>query len=209
MSTPSKHHHNLNVPFSSTLVESNEPPEEEEMMALLALSHTMTEHQLYLAMLSEVSTQASLTGQFGVRRLMRLTGLSSYSSIRRGCIGLISKRSIEKIDNVEDCKSAIYRVFKPQDIFERRCEVGIAPFPQEISSCKYNEVFCRVIKNVVGRYNLSRRESLVALFCAKGLSNIEIGDKLKITDKTVKYHLKHIFIKLGIKRRTELIERLL
>ena len=38
---------------------------------------------------------------------------------------------------------------------------------------------------------------------AQGLSNKEIGEKLFITEKTVKNHLTNIFQKLGVSDRTQ------
>ncbi len=66
----------------------------------------------------------------------------------------------------------------------------------------------QVIDQLVQRHNLSRRQAQVALKCAEGLSNAEIGAKLLIRQETVKFHLRNIFIKFGVKRRTELIVHL-
>ncbi len=65
------------------------------------------------------------------------------------------------------------------------------------------------LERVVNGYDLSRREAQVALCCAEGLTNAEIGDRLCITEQTVKFHMRHLFIKLGVRRRAELISRLL
>jgi DNA-binding CsgD family transcriptional regulator len=62
---------------------------------------------------------------------------------------------------------------------------------------------------VVERNDLSRREALVILCCALGLSNAEIGARLHISEQTVKSHLRQVFDKFGVKRRTELVSRLL
>jgi DNA-binding CsgD family transcriptional regulator len=43
----------------------------------------------------------------------------------------------------------------------------------------------------------------------EGLTNAEIGLRLLVSEQTVKFHLRHIFIKFGVKRRAELISRLL
>ena len=72
-----------------------------------------------------------------------------------------------------------------------------------------NQFFERAIKRVVANNNLSRREVQVALCCVEGLTNAEIGNRLSVGEQTVKFHLRHIFIKFGVKRRTELISRLL
>jgi len=51
---------------------------------------------------------------------------------------------------------------------------------------------------------LSEREEEVTKWAARGLSNLEIGEKLGIEIGTVKLHLHHIFVKLGLRNRTEL-----
>ena len=38
----------------------------------------------------------------------------------------------------------------------------------------------------------------------KGLSNSEIGRQLKVSEATIKVHLTHIFLKLGVRNRTAL-----
>jgi len=65
------------------------------------------------------------------------------------------------------------------------------------------------INRIAERKDLSRREAEVALCCAEGLTNVEIGKRLYISEQTVKFHLRHIFVKYGVRRRTELISQLL
>ena len=48
---------------------------------------------------------------------------------------------------------------------------------------------------------LSPREREVMLLAAKGFANKTIGQKLKVTEGTVKIHLHRIYQKLGIKSR--------
>jgi DNA-binding CsgD family transcriptional regulator len=178
-------------------------------MALLALSHTPIEHQLYQAMLDELRAVRGRVGVFGVRRLMILTGLRSYSSVRRGCLGLLNKLSIESARNGDPQQRAAYVVFSPEEIFARRRAAGVAPYPKEAQVCEGNAALALAVESIVRRHDLSRREALVILCCAEGMSNAEIGAKLHISEQTVKFHLRHIFIKFGVKRRTELVSRLL
>ena len=182
-------------------------------MALLALSHTAIEHRLYLAMLDETRAAEGRAGAFSVRRLMTLTGLNSYSTIRRGRAGLLRKLSIDSENGSEDQdaqrEGVTYFVFTPEEIFARRRAAGIAPYPREVQAYKENDAFSLAIERVVEHHGLSRREAQVALCCAEGISNAEIGEKLFISEQTVKFHLRHIFVKFGVKRRGELISRLL
>jgi DNA-binding NarL/FixJ family response regulator len=50
---------------------------------------------------------------------------------------------------------------------------------------------------------LSERESAVLAAVAQGLSNRQIGEKLWISEQTVKFHLRNIYRKLGLTSRTE------
>lgn len=59
--------------------------------------------------------------------------------------------------------------------------------------------------NAKGFNLLSKREEQVARQAAEGLSNHEIAQQLNLSDHTVKNHLFHIFDKLGISSRVELV----
>jgi DNA-binding CsgD family transcriptional regulator len=54
------------------------------------------------------------------------------------------------------------------------------------------------------KYQLSKREIEIVGWVCKGLTNDEIGEKLYISRFTVETHLKNIFDKTRVKRRTEL-----
>jgi DNA-binding CsgD family transcriptional regulator len=190
-------------------------------MALVALSHTPVERRLYAAMYAAMlaamnqRTDQSETRPdvFTVRALMELTGIVSLSTIRRGLEGLVAKFSVEREvkangNGARDHTSA-YRVFKPEEVIARREERGMKSYAKGIESSAGNRSFERVIQRVVENRNLSRREAQVALCCVEGLTNAEIGLRLLVTEQTVKFHLRHIFIKFGVKRRAELISRLL
>jgi len=51
---------------------------------------------------------------------------------------------------------------------------------------------------------LTDRERQIVRLVSEGLSNKEIGRRLKITDGTIKVHLHHIFEKLQVSNRTAL-----
>lgn len=191
------------------LGEHNEPFQGQPTMALVALSHTPVEHRLYRAMLLAAEENKKAAVMLTGRRLMTITGIRSLSTIRRGLDGLLSKLSIER-EQRNDCNGAremgaAYRVFKPDEVIVRRREQGLAG----IESGEVNHSFERAIARVVEHRNLSRREAQVALCCVEGLTNAQIGSRLRVTEQTVKFHLRHIFIKFGVRRRAELISRLL
>ncbi len=181
-------------------------------MSLVALSHTQLEHRLYATMLSETATREVRVGLFSARQLMTLTDVRSLSTLRRGLDGLIAKLSIERQGNGRNGNGEHgrqYIVYSPDEILARRNEMGVASYPREVRIKEGNQYFERAIKRVVGNNNLSRREAQVALCCVEGLTNAEIGARLSVGEQTVKFHLRHIFIKFGVKRRAELISRLL
>jgi DNA-binding NarL/FixJ family response regulator len=55
-----------------------------------------------------------------------------------------------------------------------------------------------------GQASLTTRELQVASLAVEGLSNREIAEKLVVTVKTVEWHLKHVFEKLGVRSRRDL-----
>lgn len=59
--------------------------------------------------------------------------------------------------------------------------------------------------NAKGASLLSKREEEVVRLVAEGLSNQEIAQQLRLSNHTVKNHLFHIFDKLGISSRVELV----
>ena len=190
-------------------------------MALLALTHTRAEHGLYEAMLAETCSTESRAASFSIRRLMELTGLTSYSTVRRTLRGLLRKLSIESGENGENVQNdengsrprgsggSTFRVYGPEEIFSRRLAAGRDPYPEEVGGFERRAAFTSALKRVVGKSDLSRREAQVALLCTRGLTNAEIGRRLGVTEQTVKFHMRHALIKFGVRRRAELISHLL
>jgi DNA-binding CsgD family transcriptional regulator len=181
--------------------------------ALLALSHSPAEHVLYEALLAAASgLGSSLVESLSLRRLLELTGLGSYTTLRRARAGLVTKLSIEcrrAAEGADGRSGSSYQVYGLHEIFERRRRAGLEPYPKEFRSHAADGCFYAGLERVVCGYGLSRREAQVAMCCAEGLTNAQIGMKLCITEQTVKFHMRHLFIKFGVRRRGELISRLL
>lgn len=195
------------------LGEKSEHSDFECALALVALSHTPVEQRLYSAMLS-ASSENSNDNEFTARRLVELTEIRSLSTIRRGLEGLLVKlsiaRSVKRNANGRREQAMAYRVFSPAEVMTRRNENGVMGQLDRVSSVNNgNHSFDRAIARVAENLMLSRREAQVALCCVEGLTNAEIGKRLDVSEQTVKFHLRHIFIKFGVRRRAELISRLL
>jgi DNA-binding CsgD family transcriptional regulator len=194
-----------------SLVENLEQPAGGEAMALVELSHTSVEHRLYSAMLTEISLVGTRVASFSTRRLMSLSGVNGYSSVRRGLAGLINKLSIDRQkvagDNGGRRPDTVYLVFTPAEIVARRRAMGLPAYASEVEE-QGGASLGRALRRVVDVKSLSRREAQVALCCAQGLTNAEIGSRLKVSEQTVKFHLRNIFSKFGVKRRAELVSRL-
>ena len=59
-----------------------------------------------------------------------------------------------------------------------------------------------------GRENLSDRELEVALLAASGLSQQEIAVRLSVSGNTVRTHIRHVYDKLGVHNRIQLVRTL-
>jgi DNA-binding CsgD family transcriptional regulator len=179
---------------------------------MLALTHTPSEHCIYQALLVEVLAIRTRVCTFSLRQIMTLTQLPNYSAIRRGIRGLVEKLSIEqhKIAGAGVApQMEVFLVFTPAEVFARRAAVQFAVLPSPENTTESNKGFAQAIERLAERYDLSRRESQVALCCVQGMTNAQIGEQLYICEQTVKFHLRHVFVKYGVKRRAELISRLL
>jgi len=59
----------------------------------------------------------------------------------------------------------------------------------------------------VKRFGISKREHEVLSLMAHGFSNQEIADKLFVSLNTIKTHSANLFSKLGVRRRTQAIQK--
>jgi DNA-binding NarL/FixJ family response regulator len=47
------------------------------------------------------------------------------------------------------------------------------------------------------------RENEILVLVAEGLTNSQIARRLRVSDNTVKFHLQNLYLKLGVRNRTE------
>jgi DNA-binding CsgD family transcriptional regulator len=193
------------------LGEQGEPLDSAYALALVALSHTPVEQRLYAAMLSH---QAQLSGGpvLTARRLTSLSGIQSLSTVRRALEGLITKLSIARELNPRVGRRngvSAYKPYTPVEIIARRRQRGQDVMNEHVRTQARNGKFERAVARVAENPRLSRREAEVTLCCVEGLTNAEIGSRLGVSEQTVKFHLRHVFIKFAVKRRAELISKLL
>src|SRR5437773_2427679 len=145
---------------------------QEQGLALVALSHTVVEHQLYCAMLAEISSVGTRVASFTTRGLMSLTGIGGYSTVRRGLTGLGNKLSIERQkvagNNGNHQPPTVYLVFTPKEILERRRAVGLPAYPKGVESEHGAHSLGRAIRRVVDVGSLTRREAKWRFAAPKG-----------------------------------------
>jgi DNA-binding NarL/FixJ family response regulator len=113
-------------------------------------------------------------------------------SFRAGAKGLFSLH--EPVDVLPEC---IRRVHEGQ-IWADRTQTTIA-----IEALESGLIFGR--GKTKGIKSLSQREVQVVQAVAEGLTNCEIGERLGISQHTVKNHLFRVFDKLGVSNRIELL----
>lgn len=131
-------------------------------------------------------------------RILVLTGLvhaeQHQQAIRLGAIGLVQKAQafdvlIHAIEHVADGEAWL----DPGLVASVLTDMSRAPGETQLDP------------EVAKIASLTERErEVVALIC-EGLQNRSIGERLAITETTVRHHLTSIFAKLGVDNRLELV----
>ena len=85
---------------------------------------------------------------------------------------------------------------------ERNCTDVLASLPEPDHAPRFREK----CEHVAGRYGLSARELEVLILMAKGRSASRVAEDLGVTLATINSHVNHIYRKLGVHSRQELID---
>jgi DNA-binding CsgD family transcriptional regulator len=85
--------------------------------------------------------------------------------------------------------------------------VGAHPFLERVEADLTGSGLRASARSKRSVLDLTEREQDVAALVAKGLTNRETATELYISEKSVEYHLRNVFAKLGISKRTELRQR--
>jgi len=64
------------------------------------------------------------------------------------------------------------------------------------------------LREVAASAGLTAHELQVALLVAGGATNREVGMRLLLSPRTIEFHLRNIYAKIGVRSRTELASRL-
>jgi DNA-binding CsgD family transcriptional regulator len=197
------------APETYPLGEKSGPSNAVYALALVSLSHTPTEQKIYAAMLAS-ALASHYEYFFTTRELISLAGVQSPTTIRRALDGLLAKLSIERVPKTNGKRDhgGGYRFYTPVEVLSRRKLNGSVKDDLDHSRLR-NDSFDRAVARVAENPLLSRREAQVALCCVEGLTNAQIGERLEVSEQTVKFHLRHVFVKFGVKRRAKLISKLL
>ncbi|MBN1125249.1 MAG: helix-turn-helix transcriptional regulator [Sedimentisphaerales bacterium] len=128
-------------------------------------------------------------------------------TMREDCLQLINSHdttscfSHNRIISTQDGE----RYYVKYTLINQPCEDLILPyFIININGLTKNADKEEIGVVLIKDYGLSEREEKIAQYVGLGLTNKEIGEKLGISQFTVQSHLRNIFEKTGIKRRSQL-----
>jgi DNA-binding NarL/FixJ family response regulator len=121
-----------------------------------------------------------------------------FECLQAGAIGFIPKSMArpEFIDALQGILSG--KPYLPSSVLRRSADSGNLPKPAAEKSIPDQ-------KTSASELGLTPREHQVVGWLVQGKSNKEIARRLGIQEQTVRNHLRPIFLKFGVVRRTELM----
>ena len=115
------------------------------------------------------------------------------SAIQLGVAGILSSETTR-----ESLCEAITKVMKGEYFFG---QAGLASLVQ----CATNRNENTAIQNSARRFGITRRELDIVKEVAAGYTTMEIAERLSLSTNTLKHHMSHIYDKLGVSNRLELV----
>lgn len=156
-------------------------------------------------------------GQRGIGIALRIQGAVTEGAegveLLQGAADVLggTRARLQHAHALADLGAALRRVNRRKDAREplrealdlaHRC--GAAPLEERVRT-ELTATGARPRKSVLsGVESLTASELRVAGMAAEGMTNREIARALTVTEKTVETHMRHVFQKLDIERRTEL-----
>jgi two-component system nitrate/nitrite response regulator NarL len=133
----------------------------------------------------------------GRARVLILTGVGDVEdhrqAIRRGAMGLVLKEQAPEV-----LLKAIEKVHAGEVWLDRTTLARVLGEMVSSGAKPANVETTRITA-------LTEREREVIALVGEGLKNKQIGDRLSITETTVRHHLTSIFTKLGVESRLEMV----
>jgi len=165
--------------------------------ALRALSRL--DPDLVLLTLTTVDSQSlELVGGFvkaSARPVLALVGESLLPNAAAEIVRLGARGVVRKTTAPDELRRAIQKVHQGREIWLDRASMA------KLITAKFN--------TPTSAFDLlTQRECEVARLVNKGLKNKEVGERLFISETTVRHHLTTIFNKLEVRNRFELIDHL-
>ncbi len=63
-------------------------------------------------------------------------------------------------------------------------------------------------KEFLKKHDITERETEVLYFISEGMTNADIAEKIFVSTNTIKYHIKNIYLKLDVKNRVEVLNKI-
>jgi DNA-binding NarL/FixJ family response regulator len=139
---------------------------------------------LRLPDMSGIDTMMAIRAEFPKARIIMLTTFEGDMEIQRALAA--------------GAQGYVLKSMPPKDLVAviRRVHSGKKHIPSEVAA--------RLAEHL-GEEDLTSREIEVLRYAAEGNRNRDIGEKLFISEETVKVHIKHIMEKLGASDRTQAV----
>lgn len=138
-------------------------------------------------------------------RLPEMDGASATAAIKRGHpkARILVLSASEKTDEVRRALEAGAAGYMKKDADGPALLAAIRAVAQ--GQPYVPEELARRLEEVDAETRLTYREGEILSLVAQGLSNQDVAERLQISEGTVRVHMSHLMLKLGVKRRTEAV----